>query len=171
MDANISVSNSAVDLGLRNWRRRQIDRRIHDDRQRWSRTDERKCNGVPARIAALETRSAVIRRHGQRVVLVDTKPMVVLGMIVIVVVVDVQQRHHAGRRNQRRDEQARQGAVHTDESTRRGGAGQNAAAVEAPRELSGHPPRPHRNPARARNLRDRRSAGAGLASRTPQQLH
>jgi hypothetical protein len=49
---------------------------------------------------------------------------VVLGMIVIVVVVDVQHRHHAGRRNQRRDEQARQGAVHTDESTRRGGAGQ-----------------------------------------------
>jgi hypothetical protein len=57
-------------------------------------------------------------------VIVRSKPMVVLRMIVISISVGVQKRHHARHRDQRPDEQHGQDAAHNDESMRRGHPGQ-----------------------------------------------
>lgn len=75
-------------------------------------TDEYVRNSVLPRIAALQMSYAVVLMARCRVVLMNGKPVVVLGVIVIVIGMRVEQRRHTERRDQRRNEQQCCGAVH-----------------------------------------------------------
>jgi hypothetical protein len=116
MNANVGGSNDALELSLRFWRRRQADVRVDGVHLRRSCAQERERHEVSPRIAALQMRTSVrVIRH-ERAMLVESRPVVVLRMIVMAVGVSVQQRRHAGRSHQRRDEQPGQDALHSVES-------------------------------------------------------
>jgi hypothetical protein len=90
VNANIRVSNGALDLQLRRRRCGQADHRSDGVHLGWRCADEGEWNGVLSWIAALHMRKSIIGMSRQSVMLMDRQPMVVLRMIVIVVGMRVQ---------------------------------------------------------------------------------
>jgi hypothetical protein len=112
VNADIRMSNAALDLHLYPRYCGEGELRVSGVNLRWRGAHERERYDVPRWIAALQMSRSVIRMARCGAVLVGRQPVMVLGVVVILVRVRVEERRYAEHRNQRRDEQHCQRGMH-----------------------------------------------------------